>query len=193
MFRTRTGWMMLAVMGVMACSIGSTHADQPVSLFDGKTLEHWDVINCEAVVRDGAIVIEAGNGLVQSKRQYGDFVLECEWKALKDDAWDSGVYFRYQDVPQGSPWPDRYQVNIRKGGEGDLVGFPEGKNKIPIKVGEWNRFELTVRGSVVSLKVNGQPAWKVDGITAARGYLALQAEVPGGGQFLFRNLRITEL
>jgi hypothetical protein len=169
------------------------HADEPVSLFDGKTLDGWDVIACKAVVQEDAILLESGNGLVQTKKRYGDFVLEYEWKSLKPDRWDSGVYFRYDKVPKDSAWPDRYQVNLRKGAEGDLVGFENGKNNVPAKPGDWNRFELTVKGTVATLQVNGKPAWKVDGIEVANGYIALQAEVPGGGQFLFRNIRITVL
>ena len=178
-------------MTVYSC--GLVRAGEPVSLFDGKTLDAWEILKCQAVVRDNAILLESGNGLVQTKKRYDDFVLEFEWKALRSDEWDSGVYFRYQDVPKDSPWPERYQVNLRKGGEGDLVGFAAGKNKVAVKVGDWNHFELSVKGSIASLKVNGKPAWKVDGIEVPSGYIALQAEIPGGGQFLFRNIRVTEL
>ena len=166
---------------VSACLFaGLSPADEPVSLFDGKTLEGWDVLTCEAVVQDKAILLKAGNGLVQTKRQYGNYVFECEWKALKPDAWDSGIYFRYAEVPQGRPWPDRYQVNLRKGMEGDLVGFADGKNEVHVQPDHWTRFELTVKGSAASLKVNGKQAWQVDGIKVAKGFIALQAEIPGG-------------
>jgi hypothetical protein len=46
---------------------------------------------------------------------------------------------------------------------------------------------------VASLEVNDQPSWKVDGIEELESHIAIQAEVPLGGQFLFRNIRITEL
>lgn len=171
----------------------AARAGEPVALFDGKTLAGWDVLTCEAGVENGNILLRAGNGLLQAKKQYGDFVLELEWKALKPDNWDSGIYFRYRDVPQGRPWPPRYQVNLRKGMEGDLDSVKGGKNTVPTKPLEWNSFELTVQGDTAALKVNGQPSWKVSGIEPASGFLSLQAEIPGGGQFLFRNVRITEL
>ncbi|NLH42148.1 MAG: DUF1080 domain-containing protein, partial [Planctomycetes bacterium] len=72
-----------------------------VSLFDGKTLTGWTVLNCEAAVDNGDILIVGGNGLVQTEKKYRDFVLEFEWKPLKESKWDSGVYFRYDTVPQG--------------------------------------------------------------------------------------------
>ena len=100
---------------------------------------------------------------------------------------------RNDGASRGRPWPPRYQVNLRKGMEGDLDAIKEAKNKVPTKPGEWNSFQLTVRGDTAALRVNGQPALQVQGIQTPCGYLALQAEIPGGGQFLFRNIRITEL
>jgi hypothetical protein len=62
------------------------------------------------------------------------------------------------------------------------------------KDGEWNSFKLTVRGTTVAMEINGKPAWKTDGLQGPKeSFIALQAEVPGGGQCLFRNLYITEL
>jgi hypothetical protein len=103
-----------------------------VGLFDGKTLRGWTVLKCQADVQDGNMLIKSGNGLVQTEKRYGDFVLEFECKALKDDTWDSGVYFRYNKVPANRPWPKE-------------------------------------------------------------GFISVQAEVPHGGQFLFRNIYITAL
>jgi hypothetical protein len=84
-------------------------------------------------------------------------------------------------------------VNLRKGMEGNLDSLAAAKNPVATKAGDWNRFELTVRGATASLKVNGEPAWQVDGLEELDSYISLQAEVPGGGQFLFRNIRLTEL
>lgn len=164
-----------------------------VVLFDGTSLENWDVITCEVELQDSALLLKAGNGLVQSKKQYRDYVLEYEWKALSSENYDSGIYFRYLEIPEGRPWPRRYQVNLRFDMMGDLGGFEDGGNTVPIKVGDWNRFELTVKGTTASLKVNGTQSWTVDGLEEPTGYIAIQSEVPNGGQFLFRNIRITEI
>ena len=43
------------------------------------------------------------------------------------------------------------------------------------------------------MEINGKPAWKADGVKEPSGYIGLQAEIPGGGQFLFRNIRVQEL
>ncbi|MEI6676327.1 MAG: DUF1080 domain-containing protein [Verrucomicrobiota bacterium] len=165
-----------------------------VSLFDGKALDAWDVIQCEAVVQDGCILIKEGNGVVQTQKKYGDFVLEFDWKSLKGDNWDSGVYFHYDAIPANSPWPNRYQANLRKGDEGNVDGLKGAKSQGLFKNGEWNSFKLTVRGTTVELEMNGKPAWKADGLEGPKeSFICLQAEVAGGGQCLFRNIHITEI
>ena len=165
-----------------------------VALFDGKTLDGWTVINCEAIVDNGDILLKEGNGLVQTQQQYGNFILEFECKALRDDRWDSGVYFRYNIVPENRPWPNRYQVNLRQGMEGNVDALEEARSEGLIKPGQWNQFKLTVQGTKVSLEMNGSPAWKADGLgEPSKGFISLQAEVPGGGQYRFRNIYLTEL
>ncbi|NQT38064.1 MAG: DUF1080 domain-containing protein [Planctomycetes bacterium] len=179
----------LGFAGSNACA--AEDSGKTVALFDGKNLDNFDVIGCTAVVQDGAILIESGNGLVQTKERYADFTLELEWKALKDDRWDSGIYFRYDSVPPNRPWPARYQVNMRKGLEGNVGSLPAATSTGLIKAGEWNRFKLTVTGTKAALEINGKEAWKADGVQVPKGFISLQAEVPGGGQFLFRDVRIT--
>ena len=77
--------------------------------------------------------------------------------------------------------------------EGNVGGLAGATSTGLIKPGEWNRFQLTVRGTKVELAINGKPAWKADGLEDPRGFIALQAEIPGGGKFLFRNVRIKVL
>lgn len=166
-----------------------------VSLFNGKDLECWTILKCEAEVDNGNILLKSGNGLLQTKNKYSDFVLEFEWKALAEDKWDSGVYFRYNSVPENRPWPPRYQANLRKGMEGNVGDVKGATSQGLIKERDWNKFKLTVNGSTLELQINDQQAWKADGLApeAKDGFIALQAEVPQGGQHLFRNIYITEL
>ncbi|MFA6563550.1 MAG: DUF1080 domain-containing protein [Verrucomicrobiia bacterium] len=165
-----------------------------VTLFDGKSLAGWTVLTCEATVDNGDMFIKEGNGLVQSARKYADFIFEFEWKALKSEKWDSGIYFRYDTIPAGKPWPKRYQANLRQSDEGNVGGLNGAKSQGLIKPGEWNRLKLTVRGTQAGMEINGKPAWKADGLEGPKeGFIAIQAEVPGGGQHRFRNIYITEL
>ena len=183
---------------IAAVLLTSCSALQPgkkrVALFDGKTLNGWTVVTCEAEVDGGDILLKAGNGHVETEKKYGDFIFEFDWKALRDAKWDSGVYFRYDTIPPKRPWPARYQVNLRQGMEGNLDDLKGAKSEGLVKDGQWNRFKLTVRGTKASLEINGKPAWTADGLgEPATGYIALQAEVPGGGQYRFKNIYVTEL
>jgi len=164
------------------------------TLFNGKDLDGWIVTECDAAVEAGNLLIKSGNGLTRSELRYRDFVLELEWRARKDRGWDSGIFFRAEEPPKGRPWPTRYQANLSEGREGDVGGLKgaSGGSKL-IKSGQWNHFKLTAIGRAAELEINGKSAWKADGLEAADGYIGLQAEVPSGGQFEFRNIRITEL
>ncbi len=179
---------------IVLCSLSSaTFAEEFVSLFDGKTLHGWKVLKCEAVVDDGTILLKSGNGVVHTEKRYGDYVLELEWRALNKEKWDSGIYFRCE-LPAGNrPWPKQYQANLLKGKEGNVGGIKGATSTGLIKEGDWNHFRLKVVGTKCELEINGKPAWKADGLKASDGYICLQSEVPGGGQFRFRNIRIATI
>jgi hypothetical protein len=166
-----------------------------MSLFNGQDLAGWHVTDCEAVVEEGAIVLASGNGLVRTDHRYGDFVLELDWRARSAEKWDSGIYFR-SELPadrKKRPWPTRYQANLAQGKEGNVNGLPSAESTGLVKPGEWNHFKLTAIGSRATLEINGQPAWEADGLEPADGYIGLQAEVPLGGQFEFKDIVVTEL
>ena len=48
--------LMFIVFVAAACTCGLAKASEPVSLFDGKTLNGWDVITCGAVIKENAIL-----------------------------------------------------------------------------------------------------------------------------------------
>ncbi len=174
--------------------LAAARAGERVSLFNGENLDGWKVLRCEAAVDNGDILIQDGNGLIEAEKKYGDFVLEFDWKALAEDNWDSGVYFRYAEVPKNRTWPQRYQANLRKGMEGNVEGLEGAVSEGLIKAGEWNTFKLTVKGDAAALEINGGKAWEAKGLEGpAEGFIALQAEVATGGQHRFRNIHITEL
>jgi hypothetical protein len=184
----------IALLVLVAHSAVSEEKKERLSLFNGKDLEGWTCIQCEASAHEGDLFIESGNGLVQSEQQYSDFIWEFEWKALAEDDWDSGFYFRYTDLPEGIPWPKLYQANLRKGMEGNVNELKGASSEGLLRDREWNRFKLTVVGTKATLEINGEPAWESNDVDqCSKGYIAFQAEVPGGGQHRFRNIFITPL
>ena len=195
MKRTRLG---LTSFGFFCCFLWlAARADEPagfaMSLFNGQNLDGWHVTGCEVTVENGSLVLKSGNGLVRTDHRYGDFILELDWKPRKAEKYDSGVYFRCELPPERRPWPSRYQANLLQGDEGNVGGLAGAKSTGLIKPGDWNHFKLTLIGKTAALEINGKPAWKVNTIEPATGYIGLQSEVPGGGEFEFRNIRVTEL
>lgn len=163
-------------------------------LFDGKSLDGWTIENgCEATAEDGTIRLTGGNGWLRSDYTYADFQWHVEWKALQAENYDAGLFIR--TLPGGSPFPQRgYQANLLQGQEGNIGNLQQARSSgLVHPVGEWNAFDFTVAGTTVQLAINGQRAYEADGITIPSGYLGIQVEVPKGGQFLLRNLRVTEL
>ncbi len=161
-------------------------------LFDGTSLDQWKANGCEIALEDKSLLLQAGDGFVHTLHPYADFVLELDWKALKPSEYDSGIYFR-SELPTDRPWPKRYQINLLQGKEGYGLGLPGATTNGLIKAGDWNHFKLTAVGSKASLEINGKSAWTSDAVEAASGYIGLQSEVPLGGQFAFRNIKVTEL
>lgn len=163
------------------------------SLFDGKTLHGWTAENgAVAEVEEGAILLKAGDGWLRSDHTYRDFKLHVEWKALKAEGYDAGIFLRASR--EGKPFPKPgYQINLKEGQEGTLIGIQGGEVKGMIKPGEWNTFDITAKGTKATLDINGKRAFEADGLMIERGYVGIQVEVPLGGQFLVRNIEITEL
>lgn len=165
-------------------------------LFDGGQLKHdhyFVVTGCEAVTQNGVLLAKEGNGFIRSQSRYRDFVLEVDYRALKKDMYDAGIYFRCELPPEGRPFPTQYQVNLKQGDELNLIRFPKAKSTGLVKPGEWNAAKLTVIGDRAKMEINGQFAWETDGIQTTDGYVGLQVEVPLGGQFEYRNITISEL
>ncbi len=162
-------------------------------LFNGRDLDGWQVTGCDAGVDNGLLVLRSGDGFVRTNERHGDFVLELDWRARRTADYDSGVYIRADLPPEGKPWPARYQVNLKQGAEGNLLGVPGATSSGLVKPGQWNHFKLTVSGDTAELEINGQKAWKASGLKNADGYIGFQSEVDGGGQFEFRNIELTDL
>jgi hypothetical protein len=188
--------LLLTALFLLAVCQRST-AEEPTGvttrLFDGKTLQGWHVTGCEAGAEDGALVIKDGNGFVRTDHRYRDFVLELSWKPRAAEKYDSGIYIRAALPAEGKPWPDKHQINLKQGDEANLIGFKDARSMGLVTAGAWNRMRLTVVGDTASLEINGKPAWKTTGIESPEGYVGIQVEVPGGGQFEFKDFNITEL
>ncbi len=187
---------LLFIFGLASATWGPHAADlHPgpwVSLFNGKDLAGWTAVHDVTFeAREGNLRLVKGMGWLRTKKQYKDFILEFEWRALVEH-YDSGIFFRVG--LEGKPWPkDGWQLNLRYDALGGLVrGYtpivPSETPKIPVN--QWAKFRLEVRGKKVSLDVNGERAWEAEVLDRDTGYLGIQAE---DRAFDFRNLRVQEL
>lgn len=116
--------------------------------------QHWKVENGE--------IVNDGKGLyLTTDKNYGDFELLVEYKALPDG--DSGVYLR--GVPQVQIWDstkgDPRGLGQDKGSGGLWNNSPGAPGKDPSKkmdkpFGEWNQFKITMVGERVTVIFNGE-------------------------------------
>lgn len=169
-----------------------TNAPAWQSLFNGKDLTGWvPVHDVTFEVKDGNLRLVKCMGWLRTEKQYRDFILEFEWRALVPQ-YDSGVFLRAG--LEGKPWPkDGWQVNLRYDMLGGLVkGYapvvPAETPRMPLN--QWVKFRLEVKGRQATLDVDGERAWETDKLDALKGYLGIQAEDKA---FDFRNLRLQEL
>jgi hypothetical protein len=193
MLRPLCFWLIVAVCLVTRIGSAADSSGYRAALFNGHDLDGWQVTGCDAGVDNGLLVLRSGDGFVRTNERHGDFVLELDWRARRASNYDSGIYIR-ADLPKpGKPWPDRYQVNLKDGAEGNLLGLEGAQSKGLAKPGQWNHFKLTVVGDTATLEINGQKAWIASGLKNTDGYIGFQSEVDGGGQFEFRNIELTDL
>lgn len=193
----RLTWLIVATLTLAIPLPELGLADEPAgvtrTLFDGVSLHGWSVENdCDVDVVDGCIRLKAGNGWLRSHHTYRDFDLHVEWKALQAEKYDAGIYIRAGRDGKPSPKP-AYQVNLLQHKEGNISSLPGAESSGLVKAGDWNAFDLRVVGDTVSLKINGQQAFTAAGLKEPDGYIGFQVEVPVGGQFLIKNVKVTEL
>lgn len=169
-----------------------TDAGKWVSLFNGKDLNGWVVMNdAKFTVTNGVIHLDKSTGWLRTEKEYSDFIVEAEWRALETN-YNSGFYIRAGVV--GTPYPtNAWQVNLKEAALGQLLrgkteALPSKTPKFPVN--EWVTFRMEARGKKLTLDVNGARAWEFDKLDTDHGYIGIQAE---SKLMDFRNVRVREL
>ena len=201
----------VVLMGVSFLTVNAEQKNLPsVPLFDGKTLEGWD-IRGRAVwrVEDGVIVGgQDGDptraGLLISKQVYKDFELILDFKIDEHGKYNSGVYLRR---PVGKQNGRVYQVNIGRGVAGEYTGLylndwlDKGDERDEVrKPLEWNSLRIRAIGSHIQVWLNSKRIVDyTDKNPESRlleaGSIAFQTYGAEGhsGWVNFRNIRIVNL
>jgi hypothetical protein len=196
-------------------------------LFNGKDLEGWTrrggeakyVVENEEIV--GSSVPNTSNSFLCTDRDYGDFVLELEFKV--DPTLNSGVQIRSQcfDEPHTFTHEGKqktiaagrvhgYQVEIDPSDRAWSTGiYDEGRRgwlndlkdnepaRKAFRQGEWNALKVECRGESIKTWLNGVPAADLKDSMTPQGFIALQVHGVGKRteplEVRWRKIRIQEL
>ncbi len=200
---------------MLVAQLAMTQTPSFHSLFNGKDLSGWKPLNGKAkyYVSNGAIVGETvfgePNSFLATEKNYGDFILEFEFKL--DSQMNSGVQFRSEstaDYMNGrvhgyqfeiDPSPRSWTAGIYDEARRDWL-YPIDLNPAAKPLyhhGQWNKCRIECQGNVIRTFLNGKEAASlVDNLTPA-GFIALQVHSIGkpedaGKKIMWRNLRIHE-
>lgn len=197
MVRIATRTMVLCLAGVLSIQSSSSAASQTAGgwtvLLDGKSLKGWNMIgDANWTVADGAVQADKGSGFLVTPASYRDFQITLEFW-VSDDA-NSGVFLRCSNA-KAIDQTSAYEVNIfdkrpdqsyRTGGIVDVA-----KPASVIQTGgKWNTYDITAKGSQLTVVLNGTKVADVKDTKHAEGPIALQY---GAGTVKFRNVRIRQL
>src|SRR6266704_62978 len=170
-------------------------------LFDGKSLDGWSPTGeANWRVEDGAIVADKGKGgFLVSKNSYKDFQIRAEFWA--DHTTNSGIFIRCTD-PDKITATNAYEVNIfdqrpdPSYGTGGIVNVAK-VSPMPKAGGKWNTYEITAKGSQLTVVLNGVKTADVQDSQHAQGPFALQfgngANDAPGGAIKWRKVQIKPL
>jgi hypothetical protein len=172
-----------------------------IPLFDGKDLTGWRMNNPNPNpasawrVEDGTLVSPGRGAELINDSKFEDFKLHIEFNCPPNS--NSGVYLR-----------GRYEVQVETNSiqeppshhTGGVYGFLAPAPEMPRKPGEWQRFDITLVGRMITIIQNGQTIinnQEIPGITG--GALDSHEELPGpiylqgseDGHVAYRNIVIT--
>ena len=187
----------LVALGCSSQPYGDTGANW-VTLLDGTTgLDNWIRVgdaNWRAV--DGTIQADQktdkANSFLVTKNSYTDFRIRAEFW-VSDDA-NSGIYMRCADTKNLT---DRtcYEANIFDQrpdptfGTGSIVHLSP-VSPMPKAGGKWNTYDVMVKGSRVTVRLNGVVTADIQDSKLTTGPIALQY---AAGVVKFRKVQITPL
>jgi Domain of Unknown Function (DUF1080) len=183
-----------------------------VSLFDGKTLNGWNVIGgVRWTVVDGALSAEPATqpiaptgdskqtwpqGFLRSAANFSNFEMTAEFWSAEDT--NSGLFIRCAQPANPGSLGGCYEINISDPHAttptGGIVGvFSPLPNRIK-SAGMWSRFDVVADGPHLVVKVNGNTITDARDEKLKDGAIGLQAGGPtGSGPVKFRNLKIRPL
>lgn len=183
------------------------------TLEGGDLAKHW-VTTGNWKLTDGVVQLEPREGekgwtrwsayLWLKDKQYKDFQIQFDYKVAKGG--NSGFYFHVGDM--NDPVAKGIEVQIYDSGAkkpeakltdhdsgGVIPGVPPKKNTAK-PAGEWNHFNITVKGETATIELNGEVVNEVDlskggvGAKPKTGYIGFQDH---GLPLWLKDIKIREL
>jgi hypothetical protein len=168
---------------------------KPIKLFNGTDLKGWKAMgDNQWVVEDGVLRSKMSGSNLVSEQKFTDFKLHLEFRYEKGS--NSGVYLRgryevqIEDSKGKEPW---------KGYLGAVYGLLTPSEMVAKNPGEWQTFDITLVGRMVTIVANGKTIisnQQIAGVTG--GALDSKEGEPGPilfqgdhGPIDFRNITIT--
>lgn len=133
---------------------GEAQWGDPIELFNGKDLTGWTTSSEDNqwVVEDGILINKKTGANLISDEKFEDFKLITEFRYAEGG--NSGIYLRgrYEVQIEDSP-KDRHPGSLYYGG---VYGFLAPSEIVTLGANEWNKYEITLRGRMVTIVANGQ-------------------------------------
>jgi hypothetical protein len=188
----------VAVAGTGCASRSGSQNDGSTALIDGAAgLENWSRVgDANWRAADGAIGADKKTGkeisYLVSKNAYTDFAIHAEFWVSEDA--NSGIFLRCAD-PKNIDSKTCYEVNIYDKrpdpsfGTGAIVDVAS-VSPMPKAGGKWNTYDITAKGSRLTVTLNGVRTADANDSRLASGPFALQYDA---GTVKFRNVSIRPL
>lgn len=187
------------------------------TLFNGKDLDGWRFhFGKDRVVNDGTFTVKDGVlvcsgrpfGYIYTQKSYSSFRLEFELafarpEGLKDDSrfrGNSGCLIHIGEKNALGVWPRSIEVQGMNRQMGLILPIPrnvkcrrtfdkKARAKVIKPIGEFNKFEIEVKGGDMVIKINGTVISTVGDCELTEGPIGFQSE---GVKTRWRNIRIRE-
>jgi hypothetical protein len=169
---------------------------KPITIFNGKDLSGWHTSGKtnQWIVKDGILTSPHSGSNLLTDKTFNDFKLHIEFRYPKGS--NSGVYLRgryevqIEDADGNEPYKDVFSA---------IYGFIEPSEMAAKPAGEWQSYDITLVGRMVTIVANGKTVIcnrEIPGITGGAinskegepGPLLIQGD---HGPIEYRNIIIT--
>jgi putative membrane-bound dehydrogenase-like protein len=186
----------------------------PVSLFDGKTLEGWESTEMDQWRVEGGAIVAGdlkskipNNFFLFTKKNYADFEFRCQFRLTGDATTgmiNSGIQFRSEHRPDGHA--SGYQADIGDPQWWGCIYDEHRRNQViaqsdmakvgpVVKRNDWNEYVIRCEGARSRLWINGVLTvdyMEPDAAIARSGKIAVQVHAGGAAKVEFKDLTIEE-